>query len=190
MRTATLDPAAPIRTARLILRPFEMSDLPAVSDLFGRDDVCRYLLWDPMNLDEARALLERRVQQTRIEAEGDAILLAAVDPASGRMIGELMLRVKSSPNLQGEVGWSLHPDFQGRGLATEGAGDLLRIGFEELGLHRIVAEANSRNTGSIRVMEKLGMRREALFVEAELFKGEWAGDVIYAILGSEWRARA
>ncbi len=105
------------------------------------------------------------------------------------MIGELMLRVTSSLSLQGEIGWSLHPDFQGRGLATEGAAELLRIGFDELGLHRIVAEADARNTGSIRVMEKLGMRREALFVEAELFKGEWAGDVIYAILESEWRAR-
>jgi len=190
VKTATLDPAAPIETARLTLRPFEMGDLEALHDLFGREDVCRYLLWDAMDLDQARALLERRVRQTRIEAEGDAILLAAVETASGRMIGELMLRLTSAESLQGEVGWSLHPDVQGRGLATEGATELLRIGFDELGLHRIVAEADSRNIGSIRVMEKLGMRREALFVEAELFKGEWAGDVIYAILASEWRARA
>ena len=104
------------------------------------------------------------------------------------MIGELMLLFKSAGSRQGELGWSIHPDVQGRGLAPEGAAELLRLGFDELGLHRIVAEADSRNAGSIRVMEKLGMRREALFVEAELFKGEWAGDVIYAILEDEWRA--
>ena len=105
------------------------------------------------------------------------------------MIGELMLRLKSAESRQGEIGWSIHPDVQGRGLATEAAAELLRLGFEELGLHRIQAEADSRNQPSRRVMEKLGMRCEAEFVEAELFKGEWAGDVIYAILESEWRAR-
>src|SRR4029079_16112038 len=61
VKTATLDPAAPIETARLTLRPFDMGDLPAIHDLFGREDVCRYLLWDAMDLDQARALLERRV---------------------------------------------------------------------------------------------------------------------------------
>jgi RimJ/RimL family protein N-acetyltransferase len=187
---APLDPPAPLTTARLTLRPFEMSDLDAYHDLLGREDVCRFLIWEPMNRDEARAKLELRIRQTRIKSEGDAILLAVVETATGRMIGELMLRLASSLSRQGEVGWSIHPDVQGRGLATEGATELLRLGFDQLGLHRIHAGADSRNTGSIRVMEKLGMRREALFVEAELFKGEWAGDVIYAILEDEWRERS
>jgi len=186
---AQLVPTAPIQTARLTLRPFEMSDLDAYLDLMGREDVCRYLIWGPMDVDQARAKLEHRVHQTSIRGEGEAILFAVVETASGRMIGELMLRMGSAISRQGEVGWSLHPDVQGRGLATEGAAELLRLGFQELGLHRIAAEADSRNLGSIRVMEKLGMRREAQFIEAELFKGEWAGDVIYAILEHEWRER-
>jgi RimJ/RimL family protein N-acetyltransferase len=141
-----------------------------------------------MDIDQARAKLEQRLRQSRIEADGDPIVLAAIDTETGRQIGEFMLRLKSADSRQGEIGWSMHPDVHGRGLATEGAAEVLRLGFDELGLHRIEAGADSRNTPSIRVMEKLGMRREALFVENECFKGEWAGDVIYAILESEWRA--
>jgi RimJ/RimL family protein N-acetyltransferase len=82
-----------------------------------------------------------------------------------------MLRLKSLESRQGEIGWSLHPDAQGRGLATEGAREMLRIGFDELGLHRIVAGCDSRNTASLRVMERLGMRREAEFVDYEYCQG-------------------
>ena len=59
---------------------------------------------------------------------------------------------------------------------------MLRLGFEGLGLHRIVAECDPRNEASIRVMEKLGMRREAHHVEAMFLKGEWVGSMVYAML--------
>jgi RimJ/RimL family protein N-acetyltransferase len=183
-----LELARPIRTARLTLRPYEVGDLAAIHDLFGREDVCRYLPWAPMNLEAARAKLEQRLQQHRIETDGDALMLVAADPETDRMIGELMLRLTSTRSGQGEIGWSIHPDVQGRGLATEAAGELLRLGFEELGLHRIFAGCDPRNAASLRVMEHLGMRREAAFVESEYLKGEWIGEIICAILAGEWRA--
>jgi len=177
----------PLRTARLTLRPYEASDLGFLSDMFGRDDVCRYLPWAPMDLEQARAKVEQRVQQTRIDAERKALVLAAVDAATGRQIGEVMLRRESAENAQGEVGWSFHPDFQGHGFATEASREMLRVGFEELALHRIMAECDPRNGASIRVMEKLGMRREALFIDSWFLKGEWVSSATYAILESEWR---
>jgi len=182
-------PTLPIETQRLTLRPYVEDDLTALHDLFGRADVCRYLMWDPMDLARARELLDRRVKQTTIAADGDAILLAVVERATGLMIGEFMLAVPSIENRQGEIGWSFHPDVQGRGLATEGARELLRTGFETMGLHRIVAGADPRNGASLRVMEKLGMRREAELVEMAYVKGEWIDEVIYAILVREWEAR-
>jgi RimJ/RimL family protein N-acetyltransferase len=184
-----LAPAYPLTTARLTLRPYTMDDLPALHDLFGREDVCRYLRWEPMDLDAARDLLERRVKQTRIENQGDGILVAVVETATGRMIGELMLQLTDAESRQGEIGWSLHPDAQGRGFATEAARELLRLGFDELGLHRIEAESDARNAASLRLMERLGMRREATFVEDELLKGEWTDSIVCAILESEWRDR-
>jgi RimJ/RimL family protein N-acetyltransferase len=183
-----LDVAAPISTARLTLRPYQPGDLPALHDMFGREDVCRYLPWPPMDLDQARAKIEQRLRQRRIEADGQAIVLAAVETATGRHVGEFMLRLTNAESRQGEIGWSLHPDAHGRGLATEGAREMLRLGFDELGLHRITAGSDPRNAASIRVMTRLGMRREAAFVDSWFLKGEWVGEVIHAMLESEWRA--
>ncbi|MCW2947645.1 MAG: GCN5-related N-acetyltransferase, partial [Actinoallomurus sp.] len=90
---------------------------------------------------------------------------------------------------QGEVGYIFHPDHGGRGYATEAAEVVLRLGFEELGLHRIVGRLDGRNTASARVLERLGLRREAHFVQNELVKGEWTDEVVYAMLADEWRAR-
>ncbi|TAK01429.1 MAG: N-acetyltransferase [Chloroflexota bacterium] len=178
----------PVKTERMTLRPYEMGDVEALHAMFGREDVCRYLMWPPMDLDQARAKVEERVQQTHVEVDRDALLFAAVEDATGRMIGEFMLRVASLESRQGEIGWSLHPDVHGRGLATEGARELLRLGFDDLQLHRIVADTDPRNVASIRVMEHLGMRREAEFLENMFLKGEWTGEVVYALLEDEWRA--
>jgi RimJ/RimL family protein N-acetyltransferase len=177
----------PLTTPRMILRPYEVGDLAALHDLFGRDEVCRYLHWPPLDLEQARAKLEQRLRQTSIQADGDPVVLAAVEAATGRHVGELMLRLASARHRQGEIGWSIHPDAKGRGLATEGAREMLRLGFDELGLHRIVAGSDPRNVASVRVMEHIGMRREAHFLESEFIKEEWTGEVICAVLESEWR---
>jgi RimJ/RimL family protein N-acetyltransferase len=180
----------PLRTKRLTLRPYQGQDLPFLADLFGREDVCRYLPWPPMDRKRALAKLEQRLLQTSIGPDRDALVPAAVESETGRIVGEFMLRARSPEDRQGEVGWSVHPGFQGRGLATEGAREMLRVGFEELGLHRIWAGADPRNAASIRVMERLGMRHEAHLVEASWLKGEWVDEVVYAMLDSEWRASA
>ena len=177
----------PLRTARLILRPYTLDDMSSLFDLFSREDVCRYLPWAPLDLEQARAKLDQRILQTTIGPERDAIIPIAIEAATGLAVGEFMLRVRSGDDRQGEVGWSVHPDFQGRGFATEAAREMLRVGFEDLGLHRIYAEADPRNLGSLKVMKRLGMRHEGHLVENMFLKGEWVGEAIYAMLESEWR---
>jgi RimJ/RimL family protein N-acetyltransferase len=152
--------------------------------------VVRYLPWGPMDLDQAAAKLEQRLRQRQIGADADALVLAAIEAETGRHVGEFMLRLTNGESRQGEIGWSLHPDAQGRGLATEGARAMLRVGFDELGLHRITAGCDPRNVASLRVMERLGMRREADFAESWFLKGEWVGEIVCAMLESEWRAAA
>jgi len=178
----------PLKTIRMTLRPYETGDLASLHDLFGRDEVCRFLPWEPMDLEQAGAKLEQRVGQTHIEVDGDAIVLAAVEAATGRMVGEFMLRLTSRQSHQGEIGWTIHPDVQGRGLATEGAREMLRLGFEEFELHRIWAGCDPRNVASLKVMKHLGMRREADFVDYEFLKGEWVGETVCAVLQAEWLA--
>jgi RimJ/RimL family protein N-acetyltransferase len=186
---ALLDPAYPLLTERLSIRPYRAGDLADLLGLFGRDDVSRYLNWEPMDEEAARSLLSRRLTQSRIEEEGKGVALAVTERGVDRLIGEVVLSLTSVVSRQGETGWSMHPDVQGRGYATEAAAEMLRLGFEELRLHRIVAECDPRNGASIRVMERLGMRREALHLESMFLKGEWVGSLVSAILESEWRDR-
>ena len=63
---------------------------------------------------------------------------------------------------------------------------MLAFGFETLGLHRVIGRLDARNVASARVLEKLGMRREAELVENEWIKGEWQSELVYAVLAHEW----
>ncbi len=65
---------------------------------------------------------------------------------------------------------------------------LLSLGFEEMKLHRIVGRCDARNTASARLLERLGMRREAHLVQNEWVKGEWTDELIFAMLDGEWAA--
>jgi RimJ/RimL family protein N-acetyltransferase len=82
----------------------------------------------------------------------------------------------------------LHPDHHGQGYGREAAVEVLRLGFEGLGLHRIIGRCDAHNHASARLLERLGMRREAHFRENEFFKGEWADEYVYALLANEWQA--
>jgi RimJ/RimL family protein N-acetyltransferase len=181
-----LRPSFPLRTERLLLRPFGDDDLQALYLMQSREDVTRYLYWGPRSSDEARHMLERLMRMTAIDDDSSALRLAALLQDSGVLIGDFSLQRVSREHGQGEIGFIVHPDHHGRGYATEAASLLLRLGFEELGLHRIVGRCDARNTASARLMERLGMRREAHLRENEFVKGEWCDELIYAMLDSEW----
>jgi len=183
-------PSLPIETERLRIRAYTTDDFDSVLGMFGREDVSRYLNWEPMNREHVADLLQRRLKHASMEKAGEGLGLALEERSSGRFVGEVILRWLSEESRQGEIGWSLHPDAQGKGYATEAARALLRLGFEDLGLHRIIAECDPRNVASIRVMERIGMRREADHVESTWLKGEWVGSTVYAILEDEWRTAA
>lgn len=185
-----LHPTYPLLTERLALRPFRTDDLDAFHDIQRRPDVVRYLLWEPKTRDEAQEMLGRRMLQTSIDKEGDGLHLAADLRATGELVGHISLYYSSAEHRQGEVGFVVHPDHHGQGYATEGTRIMLRLGFEELGLHRIIGRCDARNSASARVMERLGMRREAHLLENEYIKGEWTDEFDYAILDREWAAEA
>ena len=105
------------------------------------------------------------------------------------MIGDLVLMWRSAEHRMGEIGYILHPDHQGQGFAAEAGEALLRLGFDGLGLHRVIGRCDARNRASARVLERLGMRREAHFVRNEIVKGEWTDELVYAMLEDEWRDR-
>jgi RimJ/RimL family protein N-acetyltransferase len=182
-------PALPMSTARLDLRAFTPDDLDVVLAMRSLPEVVRYLYEDELDAARAPEVLARKIRRQRIDGDGDGLSLAAVERETGAVVGDVSLMLTGAHDRQGEVGFSLHPDHQGRGFATEAAGAMLVLGFDQLGLHRIVGRCDGRNVPSARLMERLGMRREAHLVQNEWVKGEWTDEVIYAMLAEEWQAR-
>jgi RimJ/RimL family protein N-acetyltransferase len=183
-----LRPDYPIVTERLHLRPFEPGDLEALVAIHGDPDVVRYVPWVVRDRDALRDVLDEKVQRTVLAREGDGLNLAAVVAATGALAGDVSLIWRSEEHRMAEVGYLINPVHAGNGYATEAARALLRVGFEDFGLHRVIGRLDVRNTASARVLERLGMRREAHFVQNEWFKGEWTDELVYAMLDREWRA--
>lgn len=180
----------PLETERLRLRPFTRGDVDAVFAYRQREEVARYLFDPPLSRDDCAEAVQQRVSQTCIEQDGDKIVLAVDRRDTGELAGEISLIARSLEARQGEIGWVLSPDHQGQGYATEAARAILAIGFGPAQMHRVMARCNARNFASVKLMERLGMRREAHLREHGLFKGDWDEEFIYALLEDEWRAQS
>jgi len=178
----------PIRTARLLLRPLTARDVDALLAYRSRPDVCRYVPFEPMDRPTIEERLATQWANATLTDEGQALTLGVELAATGELIGDVVLFWRSREHGGGEIGYVIHPDSAGHGYATEAARALLRLGFEDLRLHRIVARLDERNTASANVARRLGMRQEARLVHNELFKGEWSTELDFAMLAEEWPA--
>jgi RimJ/RimL family protein N-acetyltransferase len=175
----------PIETARLRLRRLTQGDLPHMHALDADPAVVRWLYDDPRSEDESRLALQRRLDRH----PENGLTLAAERRDDGAFVGHVGLTVDPA-HRQGEIGFVFSPAHQGKGYATEAARAILDLAFTTYELHRVVGRAEARNAASTRVLERLGMRREALLIENEWVKGEWQSEVIYALLAREFTSSA
>ncbi len=178
-------PALPLRTERLALRPFRPGDEADVLAYRSIPDVCRYIPADPLQESQAQEFIASRCGRTSIVADGDRIVLAV--ELAGLVIGDVLIKTAELADRQAEIGWVLSPRFQGHGYATEAARGLADACFGDLGMHRVWAVLDARNGASARVCERLGMRHEAHLRQDLWMKGQWTDSLIYAILRDEWR---
>jgi RimJ/RimL family protein N-acetyltransferase len=182
----SFNPHWPLETERLLLRPFEPGDLSALYEIHSDDNNARWLYNAARTREEVEELLQRKIAGASIRAEGEWLSAAAVLRAGGELVCDVSLLWASEQHRQGEIGFIAHPAHHGHGYATEAARPLLRFAFEALELHRVVGQLEARNVASARVLEKLGMRREAHLIENEWVKGEWQSELVYAMLAREW----
>jgi RimJ/RimL family protein N-acetyltransferase len=177
----------PLRTGRLVLRRFEAKDLEAYHAYHSLPETARFLPREAKSYTQSMESVGRYANCV-FEKEGDWVCLAieaADDP--GVLLGEVVLKWLPGCG-QAEAGWSLAPQARGRGVGTEAARALLKLGFEELGFHRIDAKVDELNTASAALCERLGMRLESRQVDKWHYKGAWATELVYAVLADEWRA--
>ncbi|MGE5703142.1 MAG: GNAT family N-acetyltransferase [Clostridia bacterium] len=172
-----------LQTNRLIIREFTWEDWPAVHAYASDPEVVTYMIWGPNREEETKVYVQETLAQTtrhpRLNYD-----LAVIEKESSRLVGGCSLNVSGS---NAEFGYCFHRSSWGRGYATEVSRELLSFGFEQLQLHRIYATCRPQNIGSMRVLEKLGMRREGHLREHFWAKGAWQDSYLYAILATEFK---
>ena len=178
-----------IETPRLRLRRFTAADLPAFVAYRADPEVARYQSWDGCTPDEADAFLAEQ-DGLRPGTPGAWFQFAVEVKATGALAGDCALHVHDEDPRLGAIGYTLARGAQGRGYATEAVRALLGYAFGTLGLHRVSATTDCGNAASVALLERVGMRREAHFVQHVWFKGRWSDEYVYAMLRDEWPARA
>jgi RimJ/RimL family protein N-acetyltransferase len=174
-----------METKRLIIRRLAETDLNDFLAYQNHPDILKYSPDEPISEEHALRFL---AQQATIELTDQRceISLAIHHKEDDKMIGTVTIYFTAKVLNQGEVGWVINPDYQRQGYATEAARVLLDFGFIKREVHRIQAKCDIRNTASIRLMERLGMRREGHFKQSRLIKDVWQDEYIYALLRDEW----
>lgn len=181
----------PLQTRRLTIRHGTVDDADAVYDLRTLPGVST---WIPISSAYPR---EDFVGMYR---SPDRLPWFLVIEHDGVLVGELLLRIDDSyaqaevrdqaTATMAEIGWVIHPVHQRQGFATEAVARLLEHCFDDLGLHRVVAEAFAGNQATAALAPRLGFRLEATHVQAALHRTEgWSDTVTYAILANEWAQR-
>jgi RimJ/RimL family protein N-acetyltransferase len=174
-----------IETARLRLRRFADADLPTFIAYRNDPAIARFQSWE--GITEAEAVAFVREQEARPAGiPGEWLQIAIERKDKGRMIGDCAFNVMEDDARQAEIGYTLAREAHGQGFATEAVAALLTYLFTALDLHRVVATVDARNTGSVALLERLGMRREGHFLQNVWFKGAWGDEYLYAILRDEW----
>ena len=178
----------PRSTERLTLRPATPEDADAMFGYRSLEPVARWMTQLPIDTESWRATFAERSPYAL------TILL------DGEVVGDLFLKTEdawaqaevrdSAHDVFAEIGWCLAPAHEGHGYATEAVRELLAVAFDGLGLRRVIAICFADNEPSWRLMERIGMRREAHTVRDNLHRdGEWYDGLTYALLADEWRDR-
>ena len=174
----------PVRSERLVLRRLAEGDLPKIFAYRSQPQVAEWTGGAATDVDSLAERYGEGATAVVVEHHGQLIGDLMVKPQDAYAQREVARRAAAS---EAELGWTFDPAHHGRGLATEAIGALIRICFEDLQIRRVVATCFTANEPSWRLMERLGMRREAHHVKSSLHRDRgWQDDYVYALLADEW----
>ncbi|MDH7443993.1 GNAT family N-acetyltransferase [Aquimarina sp. 2201CG14-23] len=177
--------ALELHSDRLLLRGVELSDLSEVHQLLSIPEVDKYnALGIPTNKEVTSVYLNEWIDNRKMRKELVFALNLLEDDV---FIGLISLRIGNAKYSIGSMWYKLHPNFWGKGYATESVKRILKFGFEEIGLHRIEAGCAIGNIGSIRVLEKSGMIKEGHKRKVLPLKSGWSDNYEFAMLDEDWK---
>ena len=177
------------KTERLYIRPVCIEDKDSMFRYRSDADTNKYLSLIPQSVEDIAAFISKT--SFDINVPGTWFQFVIIEQASDLLIGDVGIHFldTDSENRQVEIGYTLDKDFRGKGYATEALKTIIDYLINSLNKHRIVASIDPVNTTSIKLIERLGFRKEGHFIESILFHGKWVDDLVYAVLAKEWKLR-
>ncbi len=176
-----------VSTARLQFDTLRPEDAEALFRYRADPVVARYQGWCPASVSEAREFIAAQ-QTLTLDTAGSWVQQALRLPTDGTLIGDLGVHIPARREESVEFGVTIAPQHQRHGYASEAARGLFTHVFGPMDRHRVHASVDPRNLASMAMLRGLGMRQEAHHRQSLWFHGEWVDDVVFAILGEEWRA--
>lgn len=172
-----------LETERLLIRDILVTDWESIHTYTSMTEVTQHTAWGPNTVEDTRAYVEYVLNSQQTQPR-EAFELAICLKNEGTLIGGVGLHIMEKTNA--EIGYVLHPAYQGEGYAAEAARAMLGYGFNTLGVHRIYAKCRPENRASEKVMQKIGMQREGLLREHWYYKGEFHDSYLYSMLAKEY----
>jgi RimJ/RimL family protein N-acetyltransferase len=173
-----------LNTTRLLLRPLNEQDAPALFGVFSDARVAQYLArgaWSSISLAHERIARDIDAMST-----GKYLCLGVVRGDDDKLIGECSLFNWSQQSRRAELGYALGHEAWGRGYINEALEALLTYGFSEMALNRVEADIDPRNQPSAKTLERLGFQKEGHLRERWIVNGELSDTGLYGLLASDW----
>jgi RimJ/RimL family protein N-acetyltransferase len=173
---------------RLIIRPIQMNDADSIFVYRSDAVINQYQGWIPATICDVQDFIRNKVS-SEINLPGTWFQFVIIKTDNDELIGDIGVHFLNPDPFQVEIGCTLNKKHHGKGYAAEALTETINYLFDALNKHRISASIDPRNLPSIRLFERLGFRKEAHFKKSLFLNGEWADDLVYAILKSEWNAK-
>ena len=173
-----------IQTKRLLLRKATLSDKKEIFAYRSDKKTNQYQAWIPENLKDVSEFIGK-IANTYNRPDS-WFQFVIIENSSGKLVGDLGVHFLEKGSQQAEIGCTLSKNFHGKGYANEALTAIMDSLFLDIEIHRIFASIDPKNIASIKMMEKLGFRKEAHFKESLFLNGKWVDDVVFAILNKEW----
>ncbi|MDR2084477.1 MAG: GNAT family N-acetyltransferase [Bacteroidales bacterium] len=173
-----------METERLIIRPIKLDDKTEVFEYRSDTEANKYQGWIPQTVEDVETFIKKT--SFRINEQGTWFQYVILRKDDQKIIGDIGIHFFDAQNKQVEIGCTLNGKFQHAGYAAEAMREVINYLFKVLEKHRIIASIDHDNVSSIRLVERLGFRKEAHFVRSLFVNGKWVDDVIYAVLNENW----
>ncbi len=167
----------------LMLRPVGAADWSSIHEWGSTDEACRYQPWGPNTVQDTKRFVADAVAAWKEDPQDRYVWVVLSDRAKVVGLGEL--RIRSRRWGHADIGYAVHNQYWGRGIATVVAAALARFAFDQLDLHRVAATCDPRNVASAAVLRKVGMTYEGRLRHTMQLRDGWRDSDVFSLLAGE-----